>query len=194
MLGEWHDALADDTLFDGESFNLDFHSIPYFGEHPTVQKHYVAMRSRRQPAILVFVAQDAASDVFCYANADLRKGEEAEEIFLFIAFWKKKHGVLPGELVFDSKLTTYAALARLDEMNIPFITLRRRTKELMAQLRQLPSSAWRVIPLEHVARKFRTPRVHEQKVELGGTTLRQIAVEDLGHDKPTILLTNQTRL
>lgn len=191
VLGGWHDAVADEALFDGASFNLDFHSIPYFGEHPTVQKHYVSMRSRRQPAILTFVAQDAASNVFCYANADLRKGEEADEIFRFVAFWKKHHGALPGELVFDSKLTTYAGLARLATMGIPFITLRRRDKKLTAQLRQLPPSAWRVVPLEHVARKFRTPRVHEDKVTLGGVALRQLAVEDLGHDEPTILLTNQ---
>lgn len=191
LLGGWHDALADEALFDGESFNLDFHSIPYFGEHPTVQKHYVSMRSRRQPAILTFVAQDAASNVFCYANADLRKGEEADKIFRFIAFWKKHHGAQPAELVFDSKVTTYAGLARLIKMNISFITLRRRDKKLTTALRKLPPSAWRVVPLEHVARKFRTPRVYEQKVTLGGVELRQLAVEDLGHEEPTILLTNQ---
>ena len=191
LLGGWHDAVTDEALFDSTSFNLDFHSIPYFGEHPTVQKHYVSMRSRRQPAILTFVAQDATSNVFCYANADLRKGDEPDEIFRFISFWKNHHGALPGELIFDSKLTTYTALARLDKMKIPFITLRRRTQKLTTQLRQLPPSAWRVIPLEHVARKFRTPRVHEDKVTLGGVVLRQLAVEDLGHDEPTILLTNQ---
>ena len=82
------------------------------------------MRSRRQPSILAFLAQDAASNVFCYSNADLRKGEEDEEVFRFLDFWQKHHGdKLPGEIVFDSKLTTHAGLARLDAMAVPFITL-----------------------------------------------------------------------
>ena len=63
----------------------------------------------------------------CYSNATLRKGEEAQEIFQFIAFWKRTHGELPHHLVFDSKLTTQQGLARLDQMGIPFITLRLTT-------------------------------------------------------------------
>jgi len=81
LLGTWQDKLAGSELVTGASLNLDFHSIPYAGEHPLVEKHYVAMRSRRQPSILAFLAHDAASNVFCYSNADLRKGEEAEEVF-----------------------------------------------------------------------------------------------------------------
>jgi hypothetical protein len=44
-----------------ESLNLDFHSGPYFGEHPIVESHYLTKRSRRQPSILTFLAQDADS-------------------------------------------------------------------------------------------------------------------------------------
>jgi hypothetical protein len=70
---------------------------------------------------------DAEQRAFCYSNADLRKGEEADEIFRFISFWEKHHGARPRHLVFDSKLTTYANLARLDDMGITFMTLRRRS-------------------------------------------------------------------
>lgn len=191
LLGGWHDALSGNELFQGESFNLDFHSVPYFGEHPTVEKHYVSMRSRRQPSILAFLAHDSESRAFCYSNADLRKGEEAEEIFHFIDFWKKHHGQHPRHLVFDSKLTTYANLGRLDKMGIEFITLRRRSHKLLAEIATLPRSAWRTVELEGVTRKFRTPRVHEKTITLGGCSLRQLYLQDLGHDEPTILLTNQ---
>jgi hypothetical protein len=193
LLGAWQDVLAGEDLARGDSINLDFHSLPYGGEHPVVQKHYVAMRSRRQPSILAFVAQDADSNVFCYANADLRKGEEAEEVFRFIDFWKLHHnGKLPSELVFDSKLTTHKGLARLDMLDVPFITLRRRDKTLLAEARALPPSAWRVVKLEQVTRKFRTPRVFEQAVTIAKRQMRQLFIEDLGHDETTILLTNQT--
>jgi len=193
LLGAWQDKLADGGLVRGESLNLDFHSIPYGGEHPVIEKHYVAMRSRRQPAILAFLAQDARSNVFCYSNADLRKGEEAEEVFQFLDFWKEHHeGRLPGEIVFDSKLTTYAGLARLDALGVPFITLRRRNPALLAEARALPRSAWRVVNLDNVARKFRSPRVFEQTVTIARRSFRQLFIEDLGHDEPTILLTNQS--
>jgi hypothetical protein len=43
---------------------------------------------------------------FCYSNADIRKGEEPQEIFRFIAFWKRVHQALPRHLVFGSRLTT----------------------------------------------------------------------------------------
>jgi len=194
LLGAWQDKLAGSEIVTGESINLDFHSLPYAGEHPTVEKHFVAMRSRRQPSILAFLAQDAASNVFCYSNADLRKGEEPEEVFRFLDFWKEHHaGALPRELVFDSKLTTHSGLARLDSLGVPFITLRRRDKRLLAEARALPRSAWRVVTLEHVTRKFRTPRVFEQTVTLAKRSFRQIFVDDLGHDEPTILLTNQMK-
>ncbi len=191
FLAAWHRQTQGTELLPGESFNLDFHSVPYYGEDPIIEKHYVSARSRSQPSMLVFLAQDADSQVFCYSNADLRKGEQAEEIFEFIAFWKRAHGKAPGHLVFDSKLTTYQALARLDTMNIAFITLRRRTPKLLKEIVLLPRSAWRTIELDVPTRKYRTPRVYEQTVSLAGASLRQLFVQDLGHDEPTILLTNQ---
>jgi transposase len=191
LLATWHQQIQGTQLLPGESFNLDFHSVPFYGEDPLIQRHYVSARSRSQPSVLVFLAQDAGSHVFCYSNADLRKGEEAEEIFAFITFWKRAHGQLPRHLVFDSKLTTYEGLARLDKMKIPFITLRRRSRKLLKEIVLLPRSAWRTIELDVPTRKYRTPRVYEQTITLAGRSLRQMFVQDLGHDEPTILLTNQ---
>ena len=190
LLAAWHRMVAQDKLFGGESFNLDFHSVPYYGEDPQVQNHYVSMRSRAQPSVLAFLAQDAEGRAFCYSNADLRRGEEAEEIFRFIDFWKKHHGDYPRHLVFDSRLTTYPSLKRLDDLGITFITLRRRSAALQAEVQGLSASAWRRVKLDVPARKYKTPRVFEQPVALAGATLRQLFVLDLGHDEPTILLTN----
>lgn len=193
LLAAWHAQVAGDYLFPGRSFNLDFHSVPYYGEHPVIERHYVSARSRRQPSILVFLAQDADGHCFCYSNADLRKGEEPHEVFRFIAFWERHHGERPRHLVFDSRLTTYANLARLDEMGISFITLRRRSARLLKEIEELPRSAWRTVELDVPTRKYRTPRVYEQKVRLAGQSFRQLYILDLGHDEPTILLTNEAR-
>jgi len=191
LLGGWCEHTADQELFSEESFNLDFHSVPFFGEDEMVEKHYVSMRSRSQPSILTFFAQDLEGRSFCYSNADLRKGEQADEILRFIEFWKSAKGTLPKHLVFDSTLTTYANLALIDEMKITFITLRRRSPMLRREIDALPASAWRTTNLDVPNRKFKTPKYFEQKIKLQGCTFRQIFVKDLGHDEPTILLTNE---
>ena len=194
LLGAWHTGvLAEQALFPAQSFDLDFHSVPYHGAHPSIERHYVSKRSRRQSSVLVFLAQDADARAFCYADANLRKGEEPEAVFRFLAFWKRIHGALPTHLVFDSRLTTYAGLARLHEMGVTFITLRRRSPKILAEIRDLPPSAWRRIRLDVPARKYRTPRVWEKNVQLAGCRLRQLYILDLGHDQPTVLVTNDTR-
>jgi hypothetical protein len=48
LLAAWHHQLTGSKLLDGSSFNLDFHSMPYYGDDSVVEKHYVSMRSRRQ--------------------------------------------------------------------------------------------------------------------------------------------------
>lgn len=192
LLATWHNKVVDDDLHQGESFNLDFHSIPYYGEDPVIEKHFVSSRTRRQPSVLVLLAQDAQDGTFCYSKADIRKGEEPDQIFAFIDFWKAQHGVLPRHLVFDSSFTTQSNLARLDEMQIPFITLRRRSHKIIKEIESLPRSAWRRVELDVPTRAFKNPRVFEKKIRLHGRTFRQIYVLDLGHDKPTVLLTNDT--
>ena len=193
LLAEWHQLVLGNELFSGDSFNLDFHSISYFGEHPAVERHYVPSRSQRRKSILVFLAQDAQGRAFCYSNADLRKGEESEEIFRFIDFWKRTHKENPRHLVFDSRLTTQKNLARLDGMGIEFITLRRRSPKLLKEIHSLPRSAWRTVELDVPTRAYRTPSVYEQKVEIVGRMYRQFLIRDLGHEEPTILLTNEQR-
>jgi hypothetical protein len=83
-------------------------------------------------------------------------------------------------------------LSKLNALGITFITLRRRSPKLLAACATLPRSAWRTVDLDVPHRKFKTPRVVDQRVELRDYhgTLRQLLIRDLGHDEPTILLTN----
>jgi len=59
LLAAWQAPVTADPLFAGRSFNLDFHSVPYYGAHPVLERHYVSMRSRSQKSVLTFLAQDA---------------------------------------------------------------------------------------------------------------------------------------
>jgi len=190
---QWFDAMNALGLPRGESFDLDFHTIPFHGEDALLQKHYVSKRSRRQKGLLAFVAQDADTHVFCYGNAQVRKENQNDEILRFVTFWKERTGKLPQELIFDSKLTTYANLGQLTAQGIDFITLRRRSQAMLQEVCALPPSAWRQIHLEGISRIYRDPRILDQRIELKGYpgALRQITITDLGHEEPTFLLTNQ---
>jgi hypothetical protein len=189
----WFDEVGKLGLERGVSFNLDFHTIPFHGEDALLEKHYISKRSRRQKGVLAFIAQEEENQVFCYTNADLRKEEQNDEVLQFVEFWKERTGKVPEELIFDSRLTTYANLDKLNEMNIKFMTLRRRSKKLLNELHELPLSAWNRIQLENIARAYKTPRIYDQEISLKGYSkpIRQIAIKDLGHEEPTILLTNQ---
>jgi hypothetical protein len=195
FLHKWLKRLRNASVINAESFNLDFQSLPYFGDEDVVEKHYVSMRSRRQKAILVFFAQDVKSKIFCYSNADLRKGEEVDEIFRFIEFWKKQSGRKPPHLVFDSKLTTYKNLSKINKMNITFVTLRRRTPNVLKEFASISPSGWRKIELKNVERKYRTPKVVDRETEIRDYvgSIRQIFVKDLGHELPTIIITNDKK-
>jgi hypothetical protein len=153
----------------------------------------VSKRSRRQKGLLAFLAEDADARVFCYANSDLRKSEQNDEILRFVEFWQQRTGHRPHELVFDSKLTTHGNLNRLNQLGIDFITLRRRSPQMVKAIAALPESAWRRIELPNVLRTFRTPRILDERIELKDYAgpLRQITITDLGHEEPTLLVTNQ---
>src|SRR5271169_3695848 len=84
LMRRWFDAVGQLGLPRGHSFDLDFHTIPFHGEDALVEKHYVSKRSRRQKGMLAFLAQDADTRVFCYANGELAKNEQNDEIIRFV--------------------------------------------------------------------------------------------------------------
>ena len=192
----WFDAANGLGLGRGVSFDLDFHTIPSHGEDALLEKHYVSKRSRRQKGILAFLAHDAGQRVFCYGNANVRKAQQNDEILRFVEFWRARTGQVPEELVFDSRLTTYANLNQLNRMGIRFLTLRRRCRKMLRQIAQVPVSRWRRIELKNLARAYRTPRILDDRVELTGYdgVIRQLTITDLGHEEPTLLLTNAMRM
>lgn len=195
FMARWFDEMEHLDLDHGASLDCDFHTIPFHGEDALLQRHYVSKRSRRQKGVLAFVVQDAETRVFRYANATVRKETQQDEILRFVEFWTTQTGRLPQELVFDSRLTTYATLSRLNAMGIAFITLRRRSAQMLQAIHQRSPAAWRRIELDNVARAYRTPRILDEKITLTDYegALRQLTILDLGHEEPTLLLTNQLK-
>jgi hypothetical protein len=170
--------------------NLDFHTIMSYGEGDILDKHYVPRRSQRTRSVLTFIAQDGQQRTILYANAELTARAQSGEVIAFCRFYEKTHGELPKLLVFDQKLTTHQHLAELDELGVGFITLRQRSPKLIQTLEALEPSAWTKTRLDRSG-KHKTATYHEQAVTIHGRTFRQIAVNGLGRDQATLILTNQ---
>jgi len=182
-------------LATGDAVNLDFHAVMHWGGDPALEKHYVPSRSQRTRSVLTFFAEDADSHTLLYANADLSKATQNNEVIAFADHWHTVTGHDPKLMIFDSKVTTQDQLAQLTERGIAFITLRARTPKLTAALHDLPANAWTALTIARAGGKTRRVRVIDDpaaKLSRYPHTLRQLAVAGLGHDEPTILITNQT--
>jgi len=192
LMNAWFEQIEGIGLPHGSSLDLDFHTVPANTAVEPLEKHYVSSRSRRQQGILVFLARDAEQRVFRYANAGISKAEHADEILRFIEFWKHHTGQLPEELIFDSQLTTHENLSKLNQQGIGFITLRRRSRKMLGEIYSRPPADWQRITLDSLTRSYRTPRVLDEMIALQDYDglLRQLTVMDLGHEEPTVLVTN----
>jgi len=183
------DAVARLGIYDGSIVNLDFHTVPHFGDESVLEEHWAGMRGKRMKGALTLFAQDAQSKLILYTAADIHRTESDEQVLNFLPFWQK---ICRKEstLIFDSKLTTYQNLAELDRQGVRFITLRRRGQKLIEQVEKL--EPWVKIHIPHEKRKYPKPLVHESTVELRGydAELRQVILRGNGREKPTFLLSN----
>jgi hypothetical protein len=192
LLAGWIKRLAPLLFPQATSFSLDFHPIPYRGAEAVLENHYLPRRGHAGPSIQSFFALEHETQVFCYANANLTRTEQAGEVLRFVDFWHDLTGHDPQWLYFDSKLTNYAELSRLNERDVFFVTIRRRGQRLLEQLRQRPASAWTRAVIDIPKRRQKQIRFLEEAVSLTDYqgTLRQIAVTGLGREEPTLFLTN----
>jgi hypothetical protein len=196
LMQAWFEQLEQDQFPRGSSLDVDFHSVPANSDAEPLEKHYVSSRSRSQKGVLVFLARDAEQRVLRYANAGVTNAEKADEILRFVEFWEQQTGHRPAELVFDSQLTTHAHLSRLNQLGISFLTLRRRSRKMLGQIYSQPAAQWRRIHLRSLTRQYRHPKVLDEQIPLKGYEglVRQVTVIDLGHEEPTILLTNHLKM
>jgi len=196
LMAAWFEEVPRTGQAHGASLDLDFHTVPTNSSQEPLEKHYISSRSRSQQGVLTFLARDAQRRVLSYARTGIAKADQAAEILRFVDYWKQHTGAVPAELVFDSKLTTYAYLAKLKQRHIHFITLRRRTRKMLGAIWSRPASAWKRITLPALTRQFRTPKVLDERVQLKGYPgkLRQVTVIDLGHEEPTVILTNNEKI
>ena len=177
-------------LYDSSIINLDFHTVPHFGDESVLEKHWAGARNKKMKGALTLFAQDAASKLILYTDADINRDEADDQVLNFLSFWKGIRRGIKSTFVFDSKFTTYANLSALNTQGIKFITLRRRGKKLIDKINKL--EPWKRIHITHAKRKYPYPQVHESFITLReyDGELRQIIIQGNGHEKPAFLITN----
>jgi len=177
-------------VYDKRVVNLDFHTVPHFGEASVLGEHWAGSRGKRMKGALTMFAQDSETKLIVYTAADIQSQEADDQILRFLPYWAKISRQMSSTLVFDSKFTTYKNLSEINRQGVKFVTLRRRGHKLLEDAEKLES--WTKITIPHEKRKYPNPLIHESNVELKDYDgiARQIILKGNGHEKPAFLITN----
>jgi hypothetical protein len=195
LLSGWIAALSTVLFPTAQAFALDFHPIPFRGDPSGLDNHYIAQRGKAGPSVLTFFAHEQESRVLCYANANLTRADQDGALMQFVDFWHDLTGADPQWLYFDSKLTSYAELSRLNQRHISFVTIRRRGSAVLRRLFQLPATSWKKAVIDIPKRRHKNVRFVDEHIRLKDYqgTIRQLTVTGLGRDKPTLMLCNNQK-
>jgi hypothetical protein len=191
LLG-WGRGLSGLLFAEADTFSLDFHPIPQRGEEPALERHRVSTQGRARPSVLSFFAPEQGRRAPCYADANLTRPEQAAEPLRFVDFWRGPSGRDPARLYFGSRVTAYQGPSRLNQRRVQFITIRRRGGGLVRGLREPPASAWGKAVISTPRRCHQHARHVDERVRLRGYAgqIRQAAVDGLGKEEPTPLISN----
>jgi len=175
----------------GDTANLDFTTIPYWGDDSHLENNWSATRHKGLASLLAVIGQDPDSGILTYGDTTVRHEGEMDVALQFLDFSKKSGQGNLRCLVFDSRFTTYQTLAKLDQ-DVKFITIRRRGKNIVEQLEELPPGEWKTVRVMQADGKGRLLQVHDSRVVLRGygKEIRQIALTGHGKLKPALILTN----
>jgi len=192
LLSGWIKALAPILFPEGRAFALDFHTIPFRGDPTALENHYLPRRGKAGPSVLSFFAQERDSRVVCYANANLTRADQPGELMRFVEFWHQVTGHDPLWLIFDSKVVPYSELSRVNLRGIHFVTIRRRGAAVIRRLRGLPPQAWQRAVIDTPNRRHQRIRFVDESIRLPDYEgrIRQLAVDGLGREQPTLFLSN----
>jgi hypothetical protein len=194
FLGELHKLWQKEGLL-ADTANLDFTTIPYWGEGDHMENNWSGKRGKALSSLLAVLAHDPDSGIIDYADADVKHSNESAVVLEFLDFYKKNTTEKTAPLkylVFDSKFTNYENLNKLNQGDVKFITIRRRGRNLVERLHAIPSKDWKTIRVEAAGNKKRTLKVLDEKVRLPGYQgeVRQISITGNGKTKPAIIITN----
>lgn len=178
-----------------DTTNLDFTTIPYWGDAEHLENNWSGKRGKALASMLAILAHDPDSGIIEYGNTNVMHKNESEVVIEFLDFYRKSSDKVDDlkYLVFDSKFTNYQKLNDLNNKGICFVTIRRRGKNIVDRLENMPKSAWKKIRIQASGNKKRTLSVLDETTQLRGyqEKVRQISITGNGKIKPAIIITNE---
>lgn len=179
----------------GDTSNLDFTTIPYWGDDSHLENNWSGKRGKALSSMLAVLAHDPDTGLIDYGNANILQKDESAVVVEFLDFYHRSSPEKDKQLryvVFDSRFTSYENLRKLDEDKINFITIRRRGKRMLERIPELPKEGWKRVKVEAAGNKHRYLRVYDEQVLLKGyeKDIRQITITGNGKIKPAVIITN----
>jgi hypothetical protein len=171
----------------GDTVNIDFTSIPYWGDDDNIENNWSGKRGKALASILAVLAQDSHNGIICYGDTTVRHENENEAVLEFLDFHTPS-GL--KYLVFDSKMTTFQNLSQLNKRGIRFVTIRRRNAGLLERISGI--TEWKTVKIKRENGKHRNVKVYEETTQLKDYDgcVRQIYLTGNGKIKPAIIITN----
>lgn len=197
FLKELHELWQSNNLL-GDTSNLDFTTIPYWGDDSHLENNWSGKRNKALSSMLAVLAHDPDSGIIDYGNANVRHENEGDTVIEFLDFYKSRpesqHNL--KYLVFDSKFTNYQNLSKLNKQGVCFLTIRRRGKKIVEHINQIDKKQWKTIRVPSSANKKRTLKVYDHKTKLNGYDgdVREIYITGNGKIKPAIIILNDFSL
>lgn len=180
-----------------DTMNLDFTTIPYWGDDSHLENNWSGKRHTALASMLSVLAQDPDTGIIAYSQTGIRHEQQDEVVLEFLDFYRTNNK--PDNLkylVFDSKFTAYENLRKLEDAQIKFITIRRRGKNIVNHLENLPKTAWKKTRVMNADGKGRELKIYEEVVNIKeyGKPIRQIAITGHGKIKPALIITNDIEI
>jgi hypothetical protein len=177
-----------------DTMNLDFTTIPYWGDSDPFENNWSGKRNKALASIQAVLAQDSETGILCYGDTTVRHNGQSDVILEFLDFYHRDTTVDASlkYLVFDSRFTTYQNLNKLNQQGVKFITIRRRSGSLVKHINAIDNSLYSKIRVERENGKGRTVVAYEEYAQMKDYDgdIRHVYIKGDGKAQPAILITN----
>jgi transposase len=178
-----------------DSVNLDFTTIPYWGDDQHLENNWSGKRNKAMSSMLAVLAQDPDSGIITYGDADRKHDQQSDTVIQFLDFYpfENKNNTKLNWVIFDSKFTTYQNLSKLNsEHKIKFITIRSRGKKELERIKNIPAAAWKKTRVVCGDGKNRVLYALDETIQLKDYQgdMRQVVIKGHGKIKPALIITN----
>ena len=177
----------------GDTANMDFATVPYWGDPDTFERNWSGTRKKAIESIEAALAHDPDTGIICYGDTTVLHENRDEVVLEFLDFYHidEHQGKKPLYLVFDSKFTVLENLGRLDDKGVKFLTIQRKSGKQQKKAAAIKDWKTARVGLEnHKSREIAYAESETVNYRYGkGKRLRQVFIKG-SHVKHSCIITN----